>query len=142
MCGRVSVKEVKKTVCSGKGSGSRAISGTGAGVAAGGCDFACLLDTVSLHAASDRIATAAIAAQPHPRACPTTLSFMVSVHPCDARYFSAGFSEETSGPEPAASNAAPRRSPLLKGNGNLTNYLRSGQWSCRTSHCHYQDIAS
>jgi hypothetical protein len=99
-----------------------------------------LLDTVSLQAASDRIATAATAAQPHPRACRTTLSLMVFVHPCDARYFSAGFSEESSGPEPASSNAAPRRSPLLKGNGNLTNYLRPGQWSCRTSHCHTQDI--
>jgi hypothetical protein len=41
----------------------------------------------------------------------------------------------------AAYNAAPRRSPLLKGNGNLTNYPRSGQWPCRTSHCHTRDIA-
>jgi hypothetical protein len=148
MCGRVSYKEVRKTVRSGKGSGSRANSGVGAGVAAGGRAFTCLLDTVSLQAASASIPTAAIPAPPaqlHRRARPLrplTLGFMVFVRPCDAPCFSAGFSEATSGPYLASSNAAPRRSPLLKGNGNLTSYPRPGQWPCRTSHCHTRDTAN
>jgi hypothetical protein len=68
-----------------------------------------LLDTVSLHAASANVPTAAIPAQqnqlkrrmrltaPLTSSWPTTLSFMVFVHPCDAPDFSAGFSEATSG---------------------------------------------
>src|SRR5271156_197713 len=103
ICGRVSYEEVKNTVCSGKGSGSRANSGTGAGVAAGGRAFACLLDTVSLQAASASNPTVATPAQPaqfHSRvrpAKPLTLGFMILVHPCDAQSFSAGFSEASSG---------------------------------------------
>src|SRR6202021_3785644 len=97
IAGRVSYNEAKEAVCSGNGSGSETNAGSGAGVAAGGRAFACFEDTVSLQPASDRIPTAAIAAQPAWRTCrtklTTTLSFMVFVHPCDARYLSAGFYE-------------------------------------------------
>src|ERR1700691_474908 len=121
IAGRASYNEAKEAVCSRNGSGSDTNAGTGAGVAAGGRAFTCFEDTVSLQPASDRIPTAAIAAQPNQRTRPawrtcrtnltTTLSFMVFVHPCDARYLSAGFYEATSSPYQASSKAGGRRSP-------------------------------